>query len=665
MIIAILLLPLISATISGFGGRYLGVKGAQVLTTTLVFITALLSLQTFYSIGLSGTTTHIQLATWFDSELLYVSWGFLVDSLTVSMLVVVNSVSFLVHLYSIGYMGEDPHVPRFMSYLSLFTFFMLVLVTADNYVQLFVGWEGVGLSSYLLINFWYSRIQANKAAMKAMIVNRIGDFALSLGIFVLFYTFKSIDFATVFALAPYLADVTFNFLGFEINQLSLITFLFFLGAVGKSAQIGLHTWLPDAMEGPTPVSALIHAATMVTAGVFLIIRSSPVFEYTPYVLFIVTVAGAITAFFAATTGLVQNDLKRVIAYSTCSQLGYMVFACGISSYSVSMFHLSNHAFFKALLFLSAGAVIHAMNDEQDMRRMGGLITIIPFTYAMMFIGSLSLMGFPFLTGFYSKDVILELAFSKYSLQGSFAHWLGTISASFTAFYSFRLLYLTFITNPNGPKSVISTAHEPGFVMILPLILLVLGSIFIGFISKDMFIGLGTSFWGNAIYIHPLHLSILDSEFIAYYIKLTPVIFSLLGAAVALTLYHFFNSTLLDLKLHNELGYKVYSFLSKKWYFDKVYNDFVVQKALDFGYNVGFKTIDRGFVEYIGPYGIVNTVQPLTKHINSMQSGFVYHYGFVIFLGLILFTSAITFSFVLPAFDPKLLVLLGLSLLVFA
>lgn len=649
MYLLIIFLPLLSAFISGFTGRYIGTRGAQILTTSLILITFLLSIFVFYEVGFSGIPCYINLMTWIDSELLYSSWGFMFDSLTVSMLVVVTSVSFLVHFYSIGYMSEDPHIPRFMSYLSLFTFFMLILVTADNFIQLFVGWEGVGLSSYLLINFWFTRLQANKAAMKAMIVNRIGDFGLSLGMFAIFFTYKSLDFSTVFALTPYLTEESLVLFNIEINKLTFICILLFIGAVGKSAQIGLHTWLPDAMEGPTPVSALIHAATMVTAGVFLLIRCSPIFEYSSTALMIITISGAVTAFFAATTGLVQNDLKRVIAYSTCSQLGYMVFACGISNYSVSMFHLMNHAFFKALLFLSAGAVIHALNDEQDMRKMGGLIKIIPMTYAMMLIGSLSLMGIPFLTGFYSKDVILELSYAKYSIDGSFAHWLGTISAFFTSFYSFRLLYLTFLNNSNSQQQILKGAHEPSFFMLFPLVLLAFGSIFIGYITKDMFIGLGTNFWGNSIFIHPTHISILDSEFIDYWIKLIPVIFSILGGLISFILYYYFSNNLLNFKLNTFIGYKLFSFLSKKWYFDKIYNEFIVQKSLDFGYNIGFKTLDRGFIEWLGPYGLVRIISLLTKKINSLQTGYIYHYGFIMFIGLILFISIIGLWKLLPYF----------------
>ena len=417
----IIFLPLIGAFAGGFFGRFVGEKGAGIITTTAMVFATLFSYAALYNLVVTGNPVYIDLFTWIDSGLFEARWGFTFDSLTCIMLIVVTTVSTLVHLYSTEYMAGDPHVPRFMAYLSLFTFFMLMLVTSNNLIQLFFGWEGVGLASYLLINFWFTRIPANKAAIKAMVVNRVGDFGLSLGIMAIFFIFKSVDFDTIFALVPHFDGYTFVFFNDTYNIFNVICLLLFIGAVGKSAQIGLHTWLPDAMEGPTPVSALIHAATMVTAGVFLLIRCSALFEYAPDILLVVTFVGAVTALFAATAGMLQNDLKKVIAYSTCSQLGYMVFACGISNYSVSMFHLMNHAFFKALLFLSAGSVIHAMADEQDMRKMGGLINLLPFTYTMILIGSLSLMGFPFLTGFYSKDAILELAYSSYTIDGCFAH----------------------------------------------------------------------------------------------------------------------------------------------------------------------------------------------------------------------------------------------------
>jgi NADH-ubiquinone oxidoreductase chain 5 len=426
MYLLIVLLPLLGSIAAGFFGRFLGFRGAAIITISCVLASSFLSCIAFYEVALSGSPCYLKLAPWFFSEMFDASWGFYFDSLTVVMLIVVTFVSTLVHIYSISYMSGDPHIPRFMCYLSIFTFFMLMLVTADNFIQMFFGWEGVGLASYLLISFWFTRLQASKSSIKAMLINRVGDFGLALGIMALFSVFKTVDFSSVFACAPQFAGTSFIFCNFKVDTLNTICILLFIGAVGKSAQLGLHTWLPDAMEGPTPVSALIHAATMVTAGVFMIARCSPLFEYAPTALTVVTIVGAMTCFFAATTGIVQNDLKRVIAYSTCSQLGYMVFACGISNYSVGVFHLMNHAFFKALLFLSAGSVIHALSDEQDMRKMGGVVQLLPFTYAMMLIGSFSLAGFPFLTGFYSKDVILELAYANYTISGNFAYWLGSI-----------------------------------------------------------------------------------------------------------------------------------------------------------------------------------------------------------------------------------------------
>jgi NADH-ubiquinone oxidoreductase chain 5 len=409
--------------------------------------------------------------------------------------------------------------------------------------------------------------------------------------------------------------------------------------VGKSAQIGLHTWLPDAMEGPTPVSALIHAATMVTAGVFLLARSSPIFEYAPTALVVVTVMGAMTAFFAGTTGLLQNDLKRVIAYSTCSQLGYMVFACGLSSYNVGVFHLANHAFFKALLFLSAGSVIHAVADEQDMRRMGGLVRVLPFTYAMMFIGSIALMGFPFLTGFYSKDVILEIAYAKYTLSGHFAHWLGTLAAFFTAFYSMRLLYLTFLAETNAYKKVMEGAHDAPLAMALPLFILSIGSIFIGYCTKDMIIGVGTDFWGNALFTHPQNLTMLEAEFIPHSIKLVPVILSNLGAISAFILYKDHSTELYAMK-KTTLGRGLYTFLNRKWFFDKVYNEYVTQHVLSIGYQTTYKLIDRGLFEFMGPLGITRTVWQNGRLFTGVQTGFVYHYTFVMLAGLTAFVAVV-------------------------
>jgi NADH-ubiquinone oxidoreductase chain 5 len=639
MYLIIIFLPLLSAISSGFFGYFIGRKGASILTTSCIGITFLLSCFSFYEVGLMGSNCYITLFSWIDLEIFNISWGFLFDSLTVTMLIIVTCVSFLVHLYSTEYMSHDPHLPRFMSYLSLFTFFMIILVTADNLPQMFIGWEGVGLCSYLLINFWYGRLQANKAALKAMFINRIGDFSLVLSILLIFYTFKAVDYSTIFSLVPSLINNTITLFNIQFNILTIICLLIFIGAVGKSAQIGLHTWLPDAMEGPTPVSALIHAATMVTAGVFLIARCSPLFEFSPFTLIIITILGSMTAFIASTIGLLQNDLKKVIAYSTCSQLGYMMFACGMSNYYVGVFHLANHAFFKALLFLSAGSVIHAMDDEQDMRRMGGLVNILPFTYAMFLIGSLSLMGFPFLTGFYSKDVILELAYANYTLSGHFAYWLGTIAAFFTAFYSTRLIYLTFLTKTNSFKKIILNAHDAPIKMALPLFILCLGSIFFGYITKDMFIGLGTSFWGTSLFVLPQNYNFINSEFIDWTIKIIPVVFSISGFILAFIFYKFFFFELFYLKISN-IGKKIYTFLNKKWFFDKINNEFISQTILNIGYYTTYKNFDKGIVEFLGPQGLSIFIYKQSIYLNKLQTGFIYHYAFIMIISIIFFITCI-------------------------
>lgn len=631
MYLLLIFLSIIGSCLAGLFGRYLGPWGSSIITTSCLFLSLLLSFFAFYEVAFVGCCVYIKLATWISSDVLHVDWGFMFDSLTVSMCVVVIFISFLVHLYSTEYMSHDPHLPRFMSYLSLFTFFMIILVTADNFVLMFVGWEGVGLCSYLLINFWFIRIQANKAAIKAMMMNRIGDFSLLIGIFLIFVNYKALDYATVAVMTPYFADSVINFLNFDLHLVTLIGIFLFLGAVGKSAQLGLHTWLPDAMEGPTPVSALIHAATMVTAGVFLIVRSSFIYEYIPEVLEYIAIIGALTAFFAATTGLLQNDLKRVIAYSTCSQLGYMVFACGLSNYSVGFFHLSNHAFFKALLFLGAGSVIHAVSDEQDMRKMGGLKSLLPFTYSMMTIGSLALIGFPFLTGFYSKDLILEVAYGKYTMPGYFSYILGTIGAFFTAFYSTRLAYLTFISTPNGNRKVISYAYDSGPQICFALAGLSVPSILAGYLTKDMIVGVGSDFFGTAVYINANNMNIFDAEFIPTFYKTLPVNLSLLGIFSAFILYKFKSDFLFKLKV-SRMGIKIYNFLNRKWFFDKVYNEYFSQFFFKFGYSVSYKFVDRGVFEILGPTGLSNTALKVGSSVHKMQTGSIYHYTLTILIG---------------------------------
>lgn len=634
MYIPLIFLPLAGFCITGLFGRAIGPKGAAIVTTSCLIISCFLSFFAFYEVGLMGSSVYIQLATWVSSEVLLINWGFLFDSLTVVMCVVVTFVSSLVHLYSIEYMSHDPHLPRFMSYLSLFTFFMLILVTADNFIQMFLGWEGVGLCSYLLINFWFSRVQANKAAIKAMIMNRIGDFCLIIGILILFVNFKSVDYATVAVLAPFFKSQTINFLNMDLDILSLVCIFLFLGAVGKSAQLGLHTWLPDAMEGPTPVSALIHAATMVTAGVFLIVRTSFLYEHAPHILEFITILGACTAFFASTVGLLQNDLKRVIAYSTCSQLGYMVFSCGLSDYAVSVFHLANHAFFKALLFLGAGAVIHAVNDEQDMRKMGGLKNLIPFTYSAMTIGSLALIGFPFLAGFYSKDMILELSYGKFTSFSHFSYFLGTFGAFLTAFYSTRLVCLTFLVKPNGYKPVIGFAKETFSNISLALCFLTIPSIFVGFYTKDMIVGVGSDFFGAAIYNSPQMLHVFDAEFIEFFYKILPVTLSLLGASLSFFLYNFQSHILFAVKT-SALGRKIYTFLNKKWFFDKIYNECFGQFFFKFGYSMSYKNIDRGTFEIMGPTGLSSVVLKTAHQLHKAQTGSLYHYTLVIITAIAL------------------------------
>jgi len=646
MYLLIIILPLIGAVISGFGGRWLGCYGSSLVSTICVSFSMILSFIAFYEVGLGGTPCYLILVNWISSGVFSVNWGFLFDSLTVTMLVIITTISSLVHLYSIKYMETDPHIPRFMAYLEIFTFFMLVLVTADNLIQMFLGWEGVGLASYLLINFWHTRLAANQSAIKALVVNRIGDFGLSLGILTIFFMFNSVDYLTIFSCVPLLSSYSFIFMGVKVHGLTLASCLLFVGAVGKSAQLGLHTWLPDAMEGPTPVSALIHAATMVTAGVFLMVRFSPLLEYCPFTLFILTIFGSLTAFFAAIAGVFQNDLKRVIAYSTCSQLGYMIFACGLSCYNVSMFHLANHAFFKALLFLSAGSVIHAVSDEQDMRRMGSLVRFLPLTYSLMLIGSLALTGFPFLTGFYSKDFILELSqVSGYSnlafSYGFFSCWLGSIAVFFTSFYSFRLIYLTFLNNSNINRPLVKNIHESSFLMFFPLIVLALGSLWVGYLTRDLFVGFGTSFWGSSIFVLPQHSHMFEAEWLPVTIKWLPFFISLSGILLA-TLLNVFPIWFYSICQYNKIIIFLGFILNKKWYLDKLNNSLIVKPLMNFGYFISFKNIDRGFVELAFPTGLSRVIPKWSKIIADLQSGQITHYIFFIVAGL-LFLCSILFN----------------------
>lgn len=541
-------------------------------------------------------------------------------------------------------MSADPHNQRFFSYLSMFTFFMLILVTGDNYLIMFVGWEGIGISSYLLINFWFTRIQANKSAIKALVVNRVGDMFLSVGFFSMFFVFGNLDYSTVFSVAPFVNETVITIIGL----------LLLLAAIGKSAQLGLHTWLPDAMEGPTPVSALIHAATLVTAGVYLLLRSSPLIEYSPTTLLVVTWVGALTAFFAASTGLLQNDLKRVIAYSTCSQMGYLFIACGLSQYNVALFHLVNHAFFKALLFLAAGAVLHATYDQQDQRRLGGLLGFLPFTYTAILIGSLSLMAIPWLTGFYSKDLILEVAYGQYEFSGHAAYWLGTISACLTAFYSLRLVSFTFLTYPNASKSVYLHTHDAPIIVIIPLTILSLLAIFFGYIAKDLYVGIGSDFLSPSLFIHPSHISLVEAEFaLPLLIKLLPAILTLVGASTALYMYHLVPSFTIELT-DSKLGQILYRFFNAKYYVDVIYNHYIIGGGLQLGYTIS-KALDRGVIELVGPYGLSNSLYSSSNDIAKLDTGNLTSYAlyFSINLVTIVFLLFSPLLFTTSLFDPRI------------
>jgi NADH-ubiquinone oxidoreductase chain 5 len=656
MYLALLTLPALGSIVAGLLGRKVGVTGSHIITCTCLVLSALLSLVAFYEVGLCDSPVSINLLSWIDSEVLDISWGFLFDSLTVSMLLPVLVVSSLVHIFSVDYMSADPHNQRFFSYLSMFTFFMLVLVTGDNYLLMFVGWEGIGISSYLLINFWYTRIQANKSAIKALTVNRVGDMFLSVGFFVILFVFGNLDYSTVFSLSPFVNE----------SAITLIGILLLLAAMGKSAQLGLHTWLPDAMEGPTPVSALIHAATLVTAGVYLLLRSSPLIEYSSTVLLVITWVGALTAFFAASTGLLQNDLKRVIAYSTCSQMGYLFMACGLSQYNVALFHLVNHAFFKALLFLAAGAVLHATYDQQDQRRLGGLLGFLPFTYTCILIGSLSLMAIPWLTGFYSKDLILEVAYAHYQFSGQIAYWLGTISAGLTAFYSLRLISLTFLTYPNASKSVYLNTHDAPTIVMVPLTILSILAIFFGYLGKDLFVGMGSDFLSTSLFTHPDHITLIEAEFgLPLLAKLLPAIVTLFGAGLSLYLYHVASQFTIQLT-STDLGRTVYKFFNGKYYFDVIYNHYIINGSLRLGYTLS-KVLDRGIIELVGPYGFSTGLTSSSRDIAKLDTGSLTSYALYFMLGLILLTFLLFSSTLLvgnDGLDSRLLLVYIVLLLLF-
>jgi len=623
MYLSILILPLLASFVSGFMGRKIGITGSHIITCTCLSISSLLATIAFYEVGICGSPVSVYLFNWVDSEFMSISWEFLFDQLTVAMFIPVLYISTLIHIYTTSYLAEDPHNQRFFSYLSLFTFFMLFLVSGANYFVMFIGWEGIGVVSYLLINFYFTRIQANKAAILALTMNRVGDMGLSIGFFALFALFGSVDYSTIFSLAPFMNE----------TAITIISLLLLIGAMAKSAQIPLHSWLPGSMEAPTPVSALLHAATLVTAGLYLLIRSSAILEFSPTALLVITLIGASTAFFAATCGLVQNDLKRIIAFSTISQLGYMVMAVGLSQYNVALMHVVNHAFFKALLFLGAGAVIHSFADEQDIRKMGGLIKFLPFTYTAMLVGSLSLLATPWLTGFYSKDLIIELAYGQYSFSGIYAYILGSLTAGLTAFYSFRLISLVFLTVPNGIKNVYLNSHESNFAVIIPLFILALFSILFGFVFSDLFVGVGSDFFANSIFINPNNISIIEAEFsLPLLIKLLPTLFSILGATSAIFLYHVYPDFIINLT-DSALGNKIYTFLNGKYFFDVIYNYYLISVGLLTGNTIS-KVLDRGVIELLGPYGLASVLENTANNIAKLDTGVITTYSLYITIGIL-------------------------------
>ena len=631
MVYLIVFLPLLGSIIAGFWGRRLGDKLSLYLTSTLLLISMALSWITFWQLSSNHVDKIYPLMEWMNVGDFNIVWSLRHDMLSAVMMIVITTVSAMVHIYSIGYMSHDNSKPRFMSYLSLFTFAMLMLVTSDNLIQLFFGWEGVGLASYLLIGFWYHKPSAHTAAMKAFVVNRVGDFGFILGIIATYSVFGSLYFDEIFNDVEGLQKLSIVMFGFKINVIELIAMLFFIGAMGKSAQIGLHTWLPDAMEGPTPVSALIHAATMVTAGVFLVCRMSPLLEFAPFALNVITIVGAMTAIFAATIGLTQFDIKRVIAYSTCSQLGYMFFAAGVSAYPASMFHLTTHAFFKALLFLGAGSVIHAMSDEQDMRKMGGIWKKIPFTYALMWVGSLALAGIPFFAGYYSKDLILEAAWAASSNSGYFAFWLGCLAAFLTAFYSWRVLLLTFHGEFNSSKEVLDHVHESPIVMLIPLFVLALGAIFSGWYFYNDFVGYNwKEFWGNSIFISEKHKAFKLAHYVPLWVKYLPIFLAILGIICAY-LFYILNPNLP--KILSKKFSPIYNLFYNKWYFDELYDYLFVKSFIKFG-NFFWKKGDEGTIDRFGPNGISNLVKNISSKSIIIQSGYIYHYAFAMLIGLV-------------------------------
>jgi len=632
MYLSIIILPLLGSIVTGFFGRKIGVTGGRFLSCTSIIITTILAIISYLEVGFNNNPVSVSLFPWLDSELFNMMWNFKFDSLTVSMLIPVLIISSLVHFYSIGYMSHDPHNQRFFSYLSLFTFMMVILVTGDNYLVMFVGWEGVGVCSYLLVSFWFTRIAANQSSLAAFLTNRVGDALLIIGMFMLLWALGNLDYNVVFSLAPYINE----------NIITLIGICLLIGAMAKSSQVGLHIWLPMAMEGPTPVSALIHAATMVTAGVYLLIRSSPLIEYSSTVLLICLWLGAVTTVFSSLIGLFQQDIKKIIAYSTMSQLGMMVIAIGLSSYNIAIFHLMNHAFYKGLLFLGAGAVIHAVGDNQDLRKYGGLISFLPLTYTVILIASLSLVAFPFMTGFYSKDFILESAYGQYFFSSINVYFIAVIGAIFTTLYSVKVIYLTFLTNPNGSVNYYKNAHEGDIFLSLPLVVLAIFSIYFGYLTKDIYIGLGSGFFvDNSIFIHPMHEILINTEFgVPTLFKLIPFILTVLFSILAVIYPEFMGNIITNFKL-SKLGYYIFGFFNQRFLIEFFYNNYIVNIVL----NIGGKTtkiLDKGSVEWIGPYGIWSILNKISKNISIVSKGVVTDYAVYILVSVCTILSLFSF-----------------------
>ena len=628
MYLAVILLPLLGSVISGFFGRKVGVYGSHIVTSVFIIITTILAIIAFIEVGIQNTPVLIKLFRWIDSELLSITWSFYFDSLTVCMLIPVLIISSLVHIYSINYMSHDPHNQRFFSYLSLFTFMMIVLITGNNFLLMFVGWEGVGVCSYLLVCFWFTRIAANQSSISAFLTNRVGDCFLTIGIFIILLCFGNIYYVTVFSLTPYINE----------NIITLIGICLLIGSMAKSSQIGLHVWLPQAMEGPTPVSALIHAATMVTAGVYLLMRSSPLIEYSSTVLLLIIWIGAITTIVSSIIGLFQYDIKKVIAYSTMSQLGMMIIAIGLSSYNIALFHLINHAFYKGLLFLGAGAVIHSVSDIQDFRKYGGLVVFLPLTYSVMLIASLSLVAFPFMTGFYSKDFILESSYGQFLFSSFVVYFISTLAAAFTSLYTIKILFLTFLTNPNWALINIKKIKEDSLFMNFVLIFLALFSVFFGYITKDIFIGIGTDFFSdNSLFIHPSHEILLDTEFSIDLIHKYLPFFITTGIFIFFIFFsEFLPKTIIYFKL-SHIGYIIYSLFNLRLFIELFYNKFIVSVVLKLG-GLLIKNIDKGFVELIGPFGLEKTLFSLSKTIGNLDTHVVTSYALYILVGLIFYMA---------------------------